>query len=94
MRTALFMFTLALFIPAPCTAGDKDGFNPLFNGKDLAGWTPIAKKDKDGPLHAPEADESEPPKSDPDGADERPKKPELPAKVGVTDIVIRQSTPS
>jgi photosystem II stability/assembly factor-like uncharacterized protein len=41
------------------------------------------KKDKDGPLHAPEADDSEPPEGDPDGADERPKKPDLPAKVGL-----------
>ena len=23
-------------------------WRPLFNGKDLAGWTPVAKKDKDG----------------------------------------------
>ena len=42
-----------------------------------------AKKEKEGPLHAPEADESDPPKGDPDGADERPKKPDLPSKIGI-----------
>lgn len=29
-------------------ADDKVPFRPLFNGKDLAGWTVTAKKDKDG----------------------------------------------
>jgi hypothetical protein len=48
MRIALFSFTLAALIPASTSADDKEGFKPLFNGKDLTGWTPIAKKDKDG----------------------------------------------
>lgn len=42
-----------------------------------------AKKEKDGPLHAPEADEADAPAGDPDGADERHKKPDLPAGAGV-----------
>ena len=39
-------FLLVLVTLAP--ADDKDGFTPLFNGKDLTGWTAAAKKDKDG----------------------------------------------
>ena len=47
MRTALSaLFVLALAASAP--ADDADGFTPLFNGKDLTGWTASAKKDKDG----------------------------------------------
>jgi photosystem II stability/assembly factor-like uncharacterized protein len=42
-----------------------------------------AKKDNDGPLKAPEPDNADAPAGDPDGADERPKKPDLPAKIGV-----------
>jgi photosystem II stability/assembly factor-like uncharacterized protein len=42
-----------------------------------------AKKDKEGPLQAPEDDDADDLKGDPDGADERPKKPDLPNKIGV-----------
>lgn len=39
MRTAFVIATLALFT-APAHADDKDGFVPLFNGKNLDGWKP------------------------------------------------------
>jgi hypothetical protein len=41
------------------------------------------KKEKAGPLKAPDPDDPEAPAGDPDGGDERPKKPDLPAQVGV-----------
>jgi photosystem II stability/assembly factor-like uncharacterized protein len=41
------------------------------------------KKKKDGPLQIPEVDDDDAADGDPDGADERPKKPDLPIKVGV-----------
>ena len=37
---------LALMLFAP--AADPDGFTPLFNGSDLAGWTAFAKPGPDG----------------------------------------------
>jgi hypothetical protein len=37
MKTHL-SFTLALTLAATAFAADKDGFKPLFNGKDFAGW--------------------------------------------------------
>lgn len=39
MRTVIVLATLALFT-APLHADDKDGFVPLFNGKNLDGWKP------------------------------------------------------
>jgi len=37
MKRILSLAALALFVPA-LLAQDKDGFTPLFNGKDLAGF--------------------------------------------------------
>jgi hypothetical protein len=40
---------LALLLPAaPTAAQDKDGWTPLFNGKDLTGWKPFLRPSKDG----------------------------------------------
>src|SRR5262249_49220653 len=43
-----FLFVAALALLPGVLAEDKDGFTPLFNGKDRAGWTAASKKDKDG----------------------------------------------
>src|SRR5437016_69018 len=37
----LLPLSLCLFIPAQIPAGDGDGFRPMFNGKDLAGWVNV-----------------------------------------------------
>lgn len=51
MRIALvaasFVFATIAAVPS-APAEQPDGFVPLFNGKDLTGWTATAKKDKDG----------------------------------------------
>lgn len=46
MRPLALLFAIGLTLPAP--ADDSAGFRPLFNGKNLAGWTASAKKGKDG----------------------------------------------
>jgi hypothetical protein len=38
MKTSLLTFALAAFSVLSVQAADEDGFRPLFNGKDLAGW--------------------------------------------------------
>jgi hypothetical protein len=40
---------LALLLPAgPSAAQDKNGWTPLFNGKDLTGWKPTLRQPKEG----------------------------------------------
>lgn len=40
---ALFAALLLIVLAAPLRAGDRDGWVPLFNGKNLDGWTPKIK---------------------------------------------------
>jgi len=49
-----FLFPLG-FLPA---ADPADGFTPLFNGKDFAGWKAFGRAAKDGPTTPIEAKES------------------------------------
>jgi hypothetical protein len=46
--------TLAVVWPGPTPAQDKDGFTPLFNGKDLSGWKPYLNPPKDNPSAKPD----------------------------------------
>ncbi|MBX9581373.1 MAG: DUF1080 domain-containing protein [Gemmataceae bacterium] len=39
-------------------ADDREGFTPLFNGKDLAGWRTFGRKEKDGPTAAIDSKDS------------------------------------
>ncbi len=60
----------------------------IFDAKNRLVATFKSKKEdkddkKEGPLHAPKDEETDVPKGDPDSADERPKKPDLPDKIGV-----------
>ncbi len=47
MRLALVL-SFFTFSQGIAIADEKGDFQPLFNGKDLSGWTAVAKKDKDG----------------------------------------------
>ena len=49
MRLALALTALAVALGIPAAADDTDGFTPLFNGKDLTGWTPVIRERKEGP---------------------------------------------
>jgi hypothetical protein len=40
---------VAAVTPGPSLAQDKDGFTPLFNGKDLTGWTTYLRGTKENP---------------------------------------------
>jgi hypothetical protein len=44
MRPALALTALAAALGLPAAADDKDGFTPLFNGKDFTGWTLVIRK--------------------------------------------------
>lgn len=46
LGSSFVVFATALLPAAPVEV--QVGFTPLFNGKDLSGWTAAAKKDKDG----------------------------------------------
>jgi len=52
-RSVLVLSVLSAFIVAlnagVVAAGDKQGFRPLFNGKDLTGWKTFVKDDKADP---------------------------------------------
>jgi hypothetical protein len=43
LRSTCLILAAALATPLTVTAADNDGFVPLFNGKDLTGWTPKIK---------------------------------------------------
>ncbi|MDB5308301.1 MAG: hypothetical protein JWO38_2503 [Gemmataceae bacterium] len=50
MRSALALSVFAVgLLLAHAPANDPDGFTPLFNGKDLAGWKAFGRATKDGP---------------------------------------------
>ena len=45
---------VAVAWPDSTSAQDKDGFKPLFNGKDLTGWKPYLRPAKDSPNVTPD----------------------------------------
>jgi hypothetical protein len=55
MRTLALPLTLALAVAwaGSASAQDKDGFTPLYNGKDLSGWKPFLRASKDSPRPDP-----------------------------------------
>ncbi len=66
MKTCLSLATALLLTALTATAADKDGFTPVFNGKDFTGWAGpvdnyevvngaiVCKKGKGGTIHTKE----------------------------------------